>query len=147
SGIKPIVGADVVLEERVAGESIERLTLLVQSQLGYKNLTQLISRSYTEGQSRGRPLVKRAWLDQFNGGLIALSGKDGEIGRSLLGRRSDQAVAALAAWRKCFGDRFYLEISRCGRPDDEPHLRAAVGFASDHGVPVVATNDVRFLER
>src|SRR5581483_9034147 len=104
SGIKPIVGADVVLEERVAGESIERLTLLVQSQLGYKNLTQLISKSYTEGQSRGRPLVKRAWLDEFNGGLIALSGKDGELGRALLARRDDQAAAALKGWRKLFGD-------------------------------------------
>ena len=147
SGIKPIVGADVMVEERAAGESIERLTLLVQSQLGYKNLTQLISKSYTEGQSRGRPLVKRAWLDEFNGGLIALSGKDGEVGRALLGRRADHATAALKGWRKIFGDRFYLEIARCGRADDEPHLRAAVGFASDHGVPVVATNDVRFLER
>jgi DNA polymerase III subunit alpha len=147
AGIKPIIGADVWIEERSSGEAPERLTLLVQNQTGYHNLTQLISRSYTQGQSRGRPLVKRAWLDELGGGLIALSGRDGEVGRALLGNRKDQAIAVANEWRTRFGDRFYLEVTRCGRADDEPHLRVAIAFASDHGLPVVASNDVRFLER
>jgi DNA polymerase III subunit alpha len=147
AGIKPIIGADVWLEERATGEAPERVTLLVQNSTGYRNLTQLISRSYTAGQSRGRPLVKRAWLDEVGAGLIALSGRDGELGRALMSRRQDQAKACAAEWRRRFGDRFYLEVARCGRPDDEAHLRAAVAFASEAGIPVVATNDVRFLER
>ncbi len=147
AGIKPIIGADVWVEERAAGEAPERLTLLVQNQTGYRNLTQLISRSYTQGQSRGQPLVKRAWLDEAGAGLIALSGRDGEVGRALLGGRRDQARTVADEWRRRFADRFYLEVTRCGRADDEAHLRVAVAFASEAGLPVVATNDVRFLER
>ena len=147
AGIKPVVGADVWLEARGAGEAPERLTLLVQNQAGYRNLTRLISRSYTEGQARGQPLVRRSWFDDAGAGLIALSGRDGEVGRALLSGRLDQARDATKGWTQIFGDRFYLEITRCGRPDDEPHLRAAVALAAQAGVPVVATNDVRFLRR
>jgi DNA polymerase-3 subunit alpha len=147
AGIKPIVGADVWIEPRAGAEAAERLTLLVQNQTGYRNLTRLLSLAYTEGQSQGQPVIRRTWLTEVNSGLIALSGRDGELGRLLLGGHQASAHKLAQEWHQLFGDRFYLEVTRCGRPDDEPHLRAAVLFAQQAGLPVVATNDVRFLRR
>ena len=147
AGIKPIVGADLWLQERAEGEIPERVTLLVQNNKGYRNLTRLISRSYTEGQDRGRPQLRREWLAEVNEGLIALSGRHGGIGIALMGGRLDRAREAATWWQQHFPDRCYLEITRCGRNDDEPHLQAAVAFARQCGLPVVASNDVRFLER
>ncbi|MDR3416743.1 MAG: DNA polymerase III subunit alpha [Nevskia sp.] len=147
AGIKPIVGADVWLQERQEGESPERVTLLVQSQTGYRNLTRLISRAYGEGQGRGRPQLRREWLEEASSGLIALSGRHGGIGMALLAGKLERADEAAAWWQRAFPDRCYLEITRCGRPDDETHLQAAVAFARRSGLPVVASNDVRFLKR
>jgi DNA polymerase-3 subunit alpha len=146
-GIKPLIGADISLQERAEGEGAERVTLLVQNQTGYRNLTRLISRAYNEGQGRGRPQLNRDWLTDASAGLIALSGRHGGIGMALLGGKLERADAAAAWWQTHFPDRCYLEITRCGRPDDETHLRAAVAFARHSGLPVVASNDVRFLER
>ena len=146
-GIKPILGADLNLVERISGEPPERVTLLVQNEAGYRNLLELVSRSYVEGQGRGQPLVSREWLKSRSQGLIALSGKHGEIGRALMTGRIDDAKAAAAQWRSGFENRFYLSLCRCGREDDEPHLKAAVAFARVQGLPVVATNEVRFLRR
>ena len=147
AGIKPLIGADVWLQERADGESPERVTLLVQNQTGYRNLTRLISRAYNEGQGRGRPQLSREWLAEASTGLIALSGRHGGIGMALLGGKLDRAREAAAWWQSHFPDRCYLEITRCGRPDDETHLQATVAFARHSGLPVVASNDVRFLQR
>ena len=147
AGIKPILGADVLVQEVGDAEVGEPVTLLVQNQTGYRNLTQLLSREYAEGQGRGRPQIQRRWLAESSAGLIALSGRHGEIGRALLAGRIDAALAATAWWQTHFPDRCYLEITRCGRRDDAEHLTAAVAFARQQGLPVVASNDVRFLER
>jgi DNA polymerase-3 subunit alpha len=135
------------VEDSIETEAPARLTLLVQNELGYRNLTRLISRAYTEGQTRGQPVLKRAWVKEASAGLIALSGYDGDLGIALLGGKAARVQTAAEFWRDCFPNRFYIEIARCGRADDERHLRAAVAFARREGLPVVATNDVRFLRR
>src|SRR5882757_3478745 len=117
------------------------------TQTGYRNLTRLISRAYNEGQGRGRPQLSRGWLAEASAGLIALSGRHGGIGMALLGAKLDRARECAAWWHSHFPDRCYLEITRCGRPDDETHLQASVAFARHSGLPVVASNDVRFLQR
>ncbi|MGH8482341.1 MAG: DNA polymerase III subunit alpha, partial [Nevskiaceae bacterium] len=147
AGVKPIIGADLTLDERKAGEGAEQATVLVQNERGYRNLVRLVSLAYTQGQQSGAPRLKRDWLPGATEGLIALCGPRSGIGRALLGGHFDAAKAQLAEWRALFGDRLYLEIHRCGRPDDEPHLRAAVRLARRTATPVVATNDVRFLRR
>jgi DNA polymerase-3 subunit alpha len=126
AGVKPIIGADLTLEERKAGEGVEQVTLLVQDERGYRNLVKLVSLGYTKGQQSGAPRVKREWLAEASAGLIVLCGPRSGIGRQLLGGHPDGAQAQLAEWKGWFGDRLYLEVHRCGRPDDEPHLRAAV---------------------
>jgi DNA polymerase-3 subunit alpha len=152
AGVKPIIGAELILEERPStelrtGEGAEHVTLLVQDERGYRNLVKLVSLGYTQGQQSGSPRVKQEWLAGATDGLIALCGPRSGIGRQLLAMRFDGAQAQLAEWQALFPNRLYLEIHRCGRPDDEPHLRAAVKLARQTRTPVVATNDVRFLRR
>lgn len=150
-GIKPLVGVDL----RIAGgddgaeNRPDRLVLLCQNSSGYQNLTRLVTRSYLEGQQRGVPLCKRAWLDrQSCAGLIALSGgREGDIGRNLVNGHEDAASKALASWQDVFDGRFFLEVIRTGRPEEEICVQRSLSMASDFSVPVVATNDVRFLER
>ena len=146
-GIKPLAGVDLWLEGG-EGEAPSRLVLLCQDAGGYRNLTRLVSRCYTEGRHGGQITLADAWLEGQTEGLIALSGAgEGDVGRALLAGDQARARALLERWQRLFPERYYLEVQRCGRPGDETHLRAAVALAGMAGVPVVATNDVRFLAR
>jgi DNA polymerase III subunit alpha len=147
AGVKPVVGCDVWLAERDKGEAPERLTLLVQNQTGYRNLTRLVSRAYTDGQSKGTPLVERQWLREAAEGLIALSGRDGAAFRAAAQQNVEGALAAVQELAAIFPRRLYLEVARCQRPGDEAWVEAASALARHCGLPLVATNDVRFLQR
>ena len=148
AGIKPIVGVDAWVRE--AGERSEptRLTLLCMNLAGYRNLTRLVSRSYLEGQRKGVPMLERAWLEPASvGGLIALSGAgEGDVGRHLGNGRVAEAHRAARSWRELFGDRYYLEVQRTGRPDEESLIEATLALVRELALPAVATNDVRFLK-
>src|SRR5580658_10080053 len=146
-GIKPIVGVDLLIAETAERRGSSRVTLLCQTQEGYRNVTRLITRAYLEGQKNGPPMVERSWLSAgCLTGLIALSGAAaGDIGCALINGRSADAQAQLDFWLALFGDRFYIELQRLGRRDEESYLAAAVALAAARDVPVVATNDVRFL--
>ena len=148
AGVKPICGADIWLASAEEDGPLTRMTLLVMTPKGYRNLTELISRGFTEGQHNGLVILQRDWVKQSAEGLIALSGaREGEIGLALLAGEDAKADQLLAEWQDCFTDRFYLELHRTQRPNDEEHLHAAVALAARSGVPVVATNDVRFLKQ
>jgi len=147
-GVKPIAGADVWVFNPEEPAAPFRLTLLVNRQQGYVTLTELISRGYQEGQHLGVPMVQKAWLEANHDGLIALSGAmDGDIGKALLAENTEAAQRLAAYWGGLFPQRFYLEVQRVGKPDEERYIAAAVDLALAHGLPVVATNDVRFLRK
>ncbi|MGB5590570.1 MAG: PHP domain-containing protein, partial [Gammaproteobacteria bacterium] len=146
AGIKPIIGVDALIDE---GESLppSRLMLLCQNRQGFRNLSELVSKSYAEPRRRGRPVMQRNWLMERSAGLIALSGgREGDLGRELLAGREPEARERLDFWLERFGDRFYLELQRTGREHETEYNQAAVVLAAAAGVPVVATNDVRFLD-
>jgi len=146
AGVKPIIGVDLLLHE--AGDKAEpsRLVLLSQNEAGYKNITRLVSRTYLEGQHKGIPLAQRDWLSRETlSGVIALAGPGSDLGRFLINGRKQESEQALDYWQQLFGDRFYMELLRTGRPNEERHLAAAVDLAMLRGVPVVASNDVRFI--
>ena len=146
-GLKLIIGADLHVLDPVDEERQHELCLLAQNVTGYRNLMLLLSRSYQQGQYLGQPRVKQAWVREHSEGVIALSGgRQGDIGQALLNGREDDAHAALTEWQRCFTDRFYLELQRTGRAGEEDYLHAAVSLAAECSCPVVATNDVRFLE-
>ncbi|MFT5720045.1 MAG: DNA polymerase-3 subunit alpha [Motiliproteus sp.] len=149
AGVKPICGADLWVENRDDPKAApRRLTLLVKDRQGYRNLTELISMAYQQGQTiiADKALVKLEWVKQKAQGLIALSGaKEGEIGAALLSERTEEAGERLAEWMAVFPNAFYLELQRTGRPKDEECLHASVRLASEFNCPVVATNEVMFL--
>ncbi|HHI94344.1 MAG TPA: DNA polymerase III subunit alpha [Gammaproteobacteria bacterium] len=146
-GVKPIIGVDIWLTNDDEPTQPYRLTLLCQNNDGYRNLTELVSRTYTEGQHRGMPILQPAWLEGHNEGLIALSGgREGDVGRALLAGDTARVQVCLHRWQRLFPDRYYLELQRTGRPEEENYLHAAVALAQSADLPVVATNDVRFLQ-
>jgi DNA polymerase III subunit alpha len=148
AGAKPIVGADVWLHNSDDERSPLRMTLLAKNQVGYHNLTKLISRGYTEGQAFGKAVLQKEWIEQAADGLIALSGaKDGEVGRALLSGKTETAKRAALHWMAVFPDGFYLELHRANRINDEECVHASVALAREINCPVVATNDVQFLAR
>ena len=143
-GVKLIIGADFdVLEE---DERRHQVTFLALSTEGYRNLTVLISQAYQEGQILGRPLLRRDWIQAKSQGLIALSGgRNGDVGQHLVAGRTQEAKTALQWWMSLFPDRYYLELQRTGRENEEDYLHSAVALASEENCPVVATNEVCFL--
>ncbi len=148
AGIKPIIGADIWLMSEADTTSPCRLILLCQNMTGYRNLTELVSRSYTEGQFSDKPQIKKAWLHEKNAGLIAIAvARESDIAKALLDRDEILAEKLLAEWIAIFDDRFYLEVTRTHRSEEESYLQAAVFLAEKTGCPLVATNDVRFIER
>ncbi|NCF59453.1 MAG: DNA polymerase III subunit alpha [Gammaproteobacteria bacterium] len=149
AGVKPIIGADLrIANEDDPGRAFT-LIVLCQDNHGYRNLCRIISRAYLEGRIRGEPMIRREWLDRDScEGLIALSGGlHGDVGHSLLVGHLDEARQRLVAWRDIFDDRYYLELTRTGRGDEEGCVQASLLLASEQAVPVVASNDVRFIEQ
>jgi DNA polymerase III subunit alpha len=147
AGVKPICGCDILISDEENPEKYCLLVLLVKNLKGYKNLTDLISRAHLEGQYRGNPCIKRSWLEGKTDGLIALSGgRTGDIGRAILNADPALAGELLQGWMDVFPDSFYLELHRTSRPGEEEYIHGAVSLAEKFSCPVVATNDVRFLE-
>ena len=147
AGIKPICGCDVLVAEDDNPEQFSTLVLLVRNIAGYKNLTELISRAHLEGQYRSNPCIRRSWLEGKTDGLLALSGgRSGDIGKAILNEDADSAEQLLSDWMSVFHGNFYLELHRTNRPGEEEYIAGAVALAEKLQCPVVATNDVRFLE-
>ncbi len=146
AGLKPVVGCDVFITNDADRERPYRLLLLCQSVDGYLLLCSLLSRAYLENQHRGRAELRREWLHQGTGGLIALSGAHlGDTGSALLSGNQDQARQFAQEWASLFNNRYYLEIQRAGFADEELHIDATIRLAAELGLPVVATHPVQFL--
>ncbi|CDK61525.1 DNA polymerase III alpha subunit [Klebsiella pneumoniae IS10] len=147
AGIKPIVGADFHVQCDLLGDEFTELTVLAANNTGYQNLTLLISRAYQRGYGALGPWIDRNWLVEHQEGLILLSGgRKGDVGVSLIRGNMPLVEQCVAFYEEHFPDRYFLELIRTGRQDEEAYLHAAVALAEARGLPVVATNDVRFLE-
>ncbi|WP_031437842.1 DNA polymerase III subunit alpha [Methylobacter tundripaludum] len=145
-GVKAIAGSDVLVFNPEDPATPYRLTLLVNNHAGYITLTELISKAYQEGQHQGVPMLRQEWIEANHNGLIALSGAmSGCIGKALLAENHDAAKRLAEFWGALFEQSFYLELQRVGKPEEERYIAAAVELALATGLPVVATNDVRFV--
>ncbi len=146
AGIKPILGADLRLHDPDDAKSSRRFVLLCQNMVGYQNLCRLLSRAYTEGQHLGVPMLDIEWLEDHTDGLICISSsRDGLVSKALLNNQQDEAERTISLWKAMFPNRLYLELIRTGREDDERYIHLALDLATQHDLPVVASNDVRFL--
>ena len=143
-GIKPIIGADVLLAED--GEPPTLLTLLCRDQAGYLTLSRLLTRAWMEGQRHDGVMLRPEWLRDNNGGLFAIAGRHSQAGRLLATGKHDLAGQWLADWQRHTGERLHLELTRTGRDGEDAFNAFALSAASTRGIPVVASNDVRFLD-
>jgi DNA polymerase-3 subunit alpha len=133
-GIKPICGADIWLASADEDGPLSRMTLLAMNAKGYRNLTELVSRGWSEGQSNDLVIIQRDWVKEAAEGLIALSGaKEGEVGHALLDGEQAKAEALLHHCGTAATALLALTSAYTSVPGLAPELQAAVRAAL--GVP------------
>lgn len=144
AGVKPIAGADLFIDNGQGG--LHRVTVLCQNQRGYLSLSRLISRAYLEGHTRETPIIKTEWLFADSTGLIVLHGRQSPMAALIPMAEKPDTAAQIAEWLSLFPRRLYIEITRLGLPEEQSFNSRAIEFASEHQLPLLASNDVRFLE-
>jgi DNA polymerase-3 subunit alpha len=145
AGLKPIAGADLFVAEE--GQPPARLTALCLDRRGFLALSRLVTRAYLEGHQGDFVALRPEWLLADNEGLVLLAGRESPLGHLLAAGKQDAAQAWLGQWSRAFPDRLYLELVRTQRAGEEDFNRAALHLGERHGLPLLASNDVRFLDR
>ncbi len=153
AGVKPIIGCEVYVApksrfDRDPAAKYNHLVLLVENEIGYRNLCRMVSLSFTEG-FYSKPRVDYELLTEYSEGLIALSGCLGGIVPSMiLASDFDGALREAERLRDIFGkDSFYLELQDHGMPEQKKVNRALLEISGRSGIPLVATNDVHYIRR
>ena len=146
NGIQPIIGADIYLKDDTSQQSeISRLLLIAQNHQGYLNLCELLTRAWSQMGAHAQGVVQLTQLEKLSEGLIVLSGaQDGVVGKALIQGKQQRASEFALQLARIFPHRFYLEIQRAGRIDDELHVSATAQLASRLKLPLVATHPVQF---
>jgi DNA polymerase III subunit alpha len=146
-GVKPLIGAELkVVNDNL--DEVSNIIMLCQHFEGYQNLSRIITKSYTEGQYRGNPLVHFDWLNNHNEGLIVLDCADhGGFSNSLLQQDESRIEHNLERWSSIFQNRYYLELQRIGVQGQNNHINQAIKYSEKYNIPVVASNNARFLEK
>lgn len=141
-GIKPLLGSTIRLDD-----AQHRATLLAMSNVGWKNLTEIVSRGFIEGQQLSIPCVKKEWVLEQHQDIIVLLGQHSDVGQMLCSSNPQKAAPLLEAWIEKFGNRVYLALTRTDRPGEEDFIQEAAKLAAQYNVGVVAHNDVHFVEK
>lgn len=154
-GIKPILGCEIYVAPRKLTDKIAKiddnpyhLVLLAEDNTGYKNLLKLVSIAHLEGFYY-KPRVDLETLKQYSQGLIALSAcLNGVIARPILENRIEEAKKQIILYQEIFGkDNFYLELQYQQLAEQRNVNRIMAELAREFGAPLVATNDVHYLNR
>ncbi len=159
-GVKPIAAVDVNVNDEFAEHEATLLTLYAMNENGYHNICEIISRGHRRGKQQCNglemPTIELSWFTERNShdtsfyadDIIVLSGgRVGALGKYLLKGREDRVDELLDFYKKWFPDRFYLELTRTDRDNEEQYNVLAVALAEKQDLPVVATNDVVFMEK
>jgi len=141
-GIKPLLGSTIRLDD-----AQHRATLLAMSNVGWKSLTEIVSRGFIEGQQLSIPCVKKEWVLEQHQDIIVLLGQHSDVGQMLCSSNPQKAAPLLEAWIEKFGNRVYLALTRTDRPGEEDFIQEAAKLAAHYNVGVVAHNDVHFVEK
>ncbi|WP_147675144.1 DNA polymerase III subunit alpha [Numidum massiliense] len=154
-GIQPIIGCEVYvakgrMSDRVPPktEKIHHLVLLAENAIGYRNLLQLSSEAHLRGFYY-KPRVDKQILRQYSEGLIALSScLAGEVNHALLNGEVARGRELAEEYRDIFGsDNFFLELQDHGLPEQKVVNRRLIALSEQTGIPLVATNDVHYVDR
>jgi DNA polymerase III subunit alpha len=148
AGLKPVIGCELMLQGLGTDPGLlSRVVLLVQEHRGYLNLCEILARAWTRNVIRAQAVAKLEWLQELGEGLILLSGAQaGPVGQALLQADESRASEVALELAGVFPHRFYIELQRAGRNDDEVHVAAAVQLAARLKLPVVATHPVQFTK-
>ncbi|EOE3354687.1 DNA polymerase III subunit alpha, partial [Acinetobacter baumannii] len=141
-GIKPILGSTIRLND-----AQHRATLLAMSDIGWKGLTEIVSRGFIEGQQLSIPCVQKEWVLEQHQDIIVLLGQHSDVGQMLCSSNPQKAEPLLEEWIEKFGNRVYLALTRTDRPGEEDFIQEAAKLAAKYNVGVVAHNDVHFIEK
>jgi len=144
-GIKPIAGADVSIA--TGKENPWPLTLLCRDFTGYLALSRLLTRAWMEGHHLDGVAITPEWLREDCEGLFAIAGRHSYAGRLAAGGRHELAEQHLADLQRSFGENLHLEITRTQRDGEDAFNAFALHAAAARGLPLIASNDVRFLDR
>lgn len=154
-GIKPIIGCEVYVAPRTRFDRVHELdaeprhlVLLCKNETGYRNLCYLVSKSFIEG-FYNKPRVDLDLLREYHEGLIALSGcLAGELPRRILNNDLAGAKAHALEMLDIFGEgNYYIEIQDHGLNEDPRVIAGLIRLHEETGIPLVATNDVHYLNR
>lgn len=153
-GIKPIIGCEVYVAERsrfdkVHGLDNERshLVLLCKNQQGYQNLIAMVSEAWVNGFYT-KPRIDRELLEKHHEGLIALSAcLAGEVPRALMRHDYPAAKEIILWYKEIFGEDYYIEIQDHGIREQLEINPLLIRLSEETGVPLVATNDVHYIEK
>ena len=153
AGINPVIGCEVYVapnsrfdKETVGGEDrYYHLVLLAENNIGYQNLTKIVSRGFTEGYYY-RPRVDMEVLQEFHEGIIALSAcLAGEVQRYIQKGMIEEAKKTARKYEDCFGKgNFFLELQDHGIPAQKMVNTALLNISKELDIPLVATNDVHY---
>ena len=141
-GIKPIMGSVIRLND-----AEHRATLLAMSNKGWRNLTEIVSRGFIEGQQLSTPCIQKEWILEQAQDLIILLGQHSDVGKMLCSSNPQKAEPLMEAWIEKFGDRVYLALTRTERVGEEDFILQAAKLAAKYQIGVVAHNDVHFIEQ
>jgi DNA polymerase III subunit alpha len=144
-GVKPLIGAELKMVGENPDES-SSLVVLCQHIKGFQNLSRLITQSFTEGQYRGNPYIQFDWLKKNSEGLIVIDCMEsGDFANSTLLQDESKIERNLEKWLSVFPDRYFLELQRIDKKGQNAYINKAVEYAGNFNIPVVATNNVRFI--
>jgi DNA polymerase III subunit alpha len=154
AGVQPIIGCEIAFLAHEAGEGArpqreaERVIVLVQSEIGYRNLLALVSHSFLDSEAGAEPTIALADLAANSEGLLCLTGgAKGPLGRLIADGQGETANILLDALKAAFPGRLYIELTRHGLPEEARTEPGLVDLAYAHDLPLVATNDAYFPDR
>lgn len=144
SGLKPIIGVDISVEQEDG--NIYQLTLLAKNDNGYKKITALNSKAFTENRKDNVVAIKEEWLSEIEDIVVLSGAKQGLIGQQILAGQYDQAKEIAQQMKDAFGEDFYIELQRDGSPEEDSYMEGAVNICSELKIAPVATHPVLFKD-
>jgi DNA polymerase III subunit alpha len=157
NGINPIVGEEfyvadgdhTIQEKNRYGGKYYHLILLCENETGYKNMSWLSSRAFTEGLYYGKPRIDFEMLKQYHEGIICLSACiQGQLPQMLLHGDEAEAEALIKQYSELFGpDHYYVELQDHGLPEQKEVAPKLIAIAKKLSIPMVVTNDVHYCYR
>lgn len=153
-GIQPLIGCILFIKpeqnepsRNASQQKPDQLLVYAQNEMGWRNMLELVSRSYLAPADGRGPLLAMSDLASRTDGMIALTGGIyGAFGKALIAGRQNVAESQLELLQSLFPGRLYIEISRHGMPDEQAIEARQIELAYRYNIPLVATNDVYFID-